>query len=282
MPIDAAFLAAFCTGFFGALAVTGIGVRFTRKVWVLGYGAAFSGAALGALMYVLWGWFTHGFELFQVCVPPLAALILLLVMAAQNWFVFYEDRQDVLQSSRPAIVVLAAGFASLLAWLVAGKRSIFLLLPLIWAGAASLAILWCIDSVQRSIERTRSALLGTLVGICKVLLPLTGIVVFVERIKAGQAKAEGAGRQPDTLATNSFLINLMGLFWDIGRLALSILINGARVPPRHAPWDPLEFLWRQKSGQSITGEMPRLKRDSVVLIFVLALHVLCGVLIVKA
>ena len=42
------------------------------------------------------------------------------------------------------------------------------------------------------------------------------------------------------------------------------------------------MLSQQKNAQSVTGEMPRLKRDSVVMIFVLALHVLCGVLIVKA
>jgi hypothetical protein len=282
MPIDAAFLAASCTGILGALAVTGVGACFTRKLRALGWGAVLSGTALGALEYVLWGWFTHGFDWFQVCVPPLAALILLLVMAAQNWFVFYEDRQDVLQCSRPALVALAAGFASLLAWKVAGRRSIFVLLPLIWAGAGSLAILWCIDSIQRSIERTRGAVLGTLVGICKVLLPLTGIVVFVDRMKARPPAAEDAGSSPDRFAANSFVVNFLGLFWDVGRLALAILINGARVPPHETPLDPLECLWQQKGGQSITGEMPRLKRDSVVLIFVLAIHVLCGVLIVRA
>jgi len=280
MPVDAAFLVASCTGFFGALAVTGIGIRFTRKLWVLGCSGAFSGAALGALMYVLWGWFTHGFELIQVCVPPLAALILLLVMAAQNWFVFYEDRQDVLRSSRPAIVILAAAVASVLAWFVAGKHSFFFLL--IWASAGSLAILWCIDPVQRSIERTGSVALGTLVGIGKVLLPLTGIVIFLQRVDAVPAKPEDVGNEPGTAGELGFLINLIGLFWDLGRLVLVTLINGERIPPRPAALDPLEFLWQKENGQSINGEMPRSTRDSVVVIFVLAVHLLFGVVMVKA
>jgi hypothetical protein len=54
------------------------------------------------------------------------------------------------------------------------------------------------------------------------------------------------------------------------------------VPPRPAPFDPLEILGQQGSDQSNTGEMPRLTRDSVVMIFVLAIHVLCGVVIAKA
>jgi len=280
MPVDAAFLVAFCTGFFGALAVTGIGVRFKRKLWVLGCSGAFSGAALGVLAYVLWGWFTHGFELLQVCVPPLAALILVLVMTAQNWFVFYEDRQDVLQSSRPAFVILAAAFASMLAWFMAGRHSSFFLL--IWASAGSLAILWCLDPVQRSIERTGSVALGTLVGIGKVLLPLTGIVVFLQRIEAAAPKPEHVSNEPDTAGKQSFLINLIGLFWDLGRLVLTILINGERIAPRPPALDPLEILWQKENAQSINGEMPRSKRDSLVMIFVLAVHLLFGVVIVKA
>jgi hypothetical protein len=282
MPTDAAFLAAVCTGAFGALVVTGVGVRFTRKPWFLGCGGVLSGVASGVLMYVLWGWFTHGFELFQVYVPPFAALILLLVMAAQNWFVIYEDRRDVLQSSRPAIVMLAAALASILAWLVSGAHSIINLLLVIWASAGSLAILWCIDPVQRSIERTHSAILGTLLGVCKVLLPLTGIVVFIRRNESARSKPKGVDRESGALGKTPYLINLLGLFWDLGQLGLMILINGARVPLRPIALDPLEVLWQPKKPQSITGEMPRLKRDSVVMIFVLAIHVLCGVLIVKA
>jgi hypothetical protein len=254
MPTDAAILAASLTGFFGALIVAGVGVRYTRSPSVLVCSGAFSGAALAALMYVLWGWFAHGFVLFQASVLPLAVLILLLVMTAQNWFVFYEDRQDVLQSSRPALVMLAAAVAALLARIVAGKHSFLILM--VWASAASLAILLCIDPVQRSIERTRSVLGGTLLGIGKVLVPFIG--------------------------SKRFLHHLVGLFWDLGQIILMTLINGARVPPRSAALDPLEMLGQERNGHSISGEMSRRKRDSVVMIFVLALHVLCGVVIVKA
>jgi hypothetical protein len=278
MPIDAAFLVASGAGFFGALLVTGIGARFTRTLWVLGCGGFLAGAAFGALAYVLWGWFTHGIDWLEICVLPIAALMLLLVMAAQNWFVFYEDRHDVWQSSRPAIVVLGAACTSLLAWLAAGKRSNLAFLLLLWASAGSLAVLCCVDPVQRSIERTRSALLGTVLGICKVLLPLTGIVVFIQRSDVAHPKDE----QADPAMNTSFFLNLIGVFWDLGRLLLAILINGARVPPSPPAWDPLELLWQSKSGQSMAGEMPRVKRDSVVMIFVLAIHLLCGVLIVKA
>lgn len=281
MPANVAFLVAFSTGFIGAIVVSVIAVRFTRKLWSLAFGGILSGAALGVVVYVSWRWITLGFELIQVFLLPLAVLILLLVMAAQNWFVFYEDRHDVLQSSRPAIVVLAAILASLVGWLVAGRHSGSFILLLIWAGAGSLAMLWCIDPVQRSIERTGSVPLGTLVGVCKVLLPLTGIVIFIQRIERHQPKPEDLA-QANTLGPKSFVINLLGLFWDLGRLVLVLLINGARVAPCPAALDPIEMLSQQKSGQSFTGEMPRLKRDSVVMIFVLALHVLCGVLIAKA
>jgi hypothetical protein len=280
MPTDAAILAASLTGFFGALIVAGVGVRFTRSPSVLVCSGAFSGAALAALMYVLWGWFAHGFVLFQASVLPLAVLILLLVMTAQNWFVFYEDRQDVLQSSRPALVMLAAAVAALLARIVAGKHSFLILM--VWASAASLAILLCIDPVQRSIERTRSVLGGTLVGIGKVLVPFTGIVVFLQRIQAPLPERHDVAAEASSIGSKRFLLHLVGLFWDLGQIILMTLINGARVPPRSAALDPLEMLGQERNGHSISGEMSRRKRDSVVMIFVLALHVLCGVVIVKA
>jgi hypothetical protein len=282
MPANVAFVVALSTGFIGAIVVSAIAVRFTRKLWSLAFGGLLSGAAFGVLMYVSWSWITLGFELIRVCMLPVAVLILLLVMTAQNWFVFYEDRHDVLQSSRPAIVVLAAIVASLPAWLAAGKQSGCLMILLIWAGAGSLAMLWCIDPVQRSIERTRSVPLGTLVGVCKVLLPLTGIVIFIRGFEAQQPKPEDFNSQAGTLGPTSFVVNLIGFFWDLGRLVLMLLVNGARVPSCPAALDPHEMLSQQKNGQSVTGEMPRLKRDSVVMIFVLALHGLCGVLIAKA
>ena len=280
MPTDAAIFVPALAGFLGALAVTGIGMRFTRNLRLLGCSAIFSAAALGALVYVLWGWFTHGIVWPQISVPPLAALILLLVMTAQNWFVFYENRHDVLQSSRPALVMLSAAAACMLARRVAGTHSI--LPPLIWASAASLAILLCIDPVQRSIERTRSVFAGTLVGLAKLLIPFTGIVVFLRWRDAASQPREDVHEPPRVFGENSFCINLVALFWTLGQLLLVILINGARIPARAAALDPLEMLGQPKTGQSITGEMSRLKRDSVVLIFVLAIHVLCGVVLAKA
>jgi len=280
MPADAAFLVASFTGLFGALAVTGVGVRFTRKLWVLVCSGVLSAVALGVFVYVLWGWFTHGFKMFQVSLPPLAAFVLLLVMVAQNWFVFYEDREDVLQSSRPALVMLSAAVASTLVWIVAGKHSFWHFL--IWASAGSLAILLCIDSVQRSIERTRNVLVGTLIGVGKVLIPLTGIVIFLQRSDATQSDPGYVEDTPDSLSKKWFLINLIGLFWDLGRLVLMILINGARIPPSSLAADGFEIQGPHRNEQSITGEMSRLKRNSVVMIFVLAIHVLCGLVMVKA
>jgi hypothetical protein len=280
MPTDAAIWVASLTGLFGAFAVTGIGVRFTRNLSVLVYSGVLSGAALGALMYVLWSWFTQGFVWIEAGVPPLAALTLLLVMTLQNWFVFYEDRRDVLRSSLPALALLGAVVASALAWIAAGRQTFVFLL--IWASAGSLAILLCVDPLQRSIERSHSVLLGTLVGIGKVLIPFTGIVVFLRGIEAAQSKPEPAGDGPDTFEENWFLVNLAGVFWDLGRLLLVIMVNGARVAPRPATPDPFEMLGQAKDEQSVTGETSRIKRDSVVMIFVLAIHVLCGVVIVKA
>ncbi len=283
MPANVAFLVAFSSGFIGAIVVSAIAMRFTRKLWSLASGGILSGAALGVLVYVSWNWITLGFELIQVCMLPLAMLILLLVMAAQNWFVFYEDRHDLLQSSRPALVVLTAIVASVTAWLVTGRHSGSLILLLISAGAGSLAMLWCVDPVQRSIERTGSVPLGALIGVCKVLLPLTGIVIFIRRFEAPQyPRPEDVDSRVVMRGPKSVVINLIGLFWDVGRLVLMLLINGARVPPCPPSLDPIEMLSQQKNAQSATGEMPRLKRDSVVMIFVLALHVLCGILIAKA
>jgi hypothetical protein len=280
MSTDAAIWVASLTGLFGALVVTGIGVRFTRNLRVLVYSGFLSCAALGALMYVSWSWLTHGFAWFEAGVLPVAALTLLLVMTLQNWFVFYEDRRDVVRSSLPALTLLGAIVASTLAWIAGGRQS--LLFAMIWASAGSLAILLCVDPLQRSIERTHSVLLGTLVGMGKVLIPFTGIVVFLRGIEAARSKSETVGDEPDTYDENGFWVNLVGVPWDLGRLVLVIMINGARVAPRPATADPFEMLGQAKDGESIPGETSRLKRDSVVMIFVLAIHVLCGVVIVKA
>jgi len=230
MPTDAAIWLASLTGLIGAFVVTCIGVRFTRNLSVLVYGGVLSGTALAALMYVLWSWFTRGFTLYLAVVPPLALLILLLVMTLQNWFVFYEDRRDVLRSSLPALAMLGAGVPSALAWIGAGRHSFLFLL--IWAGTGSLALLLCIDPVQRSIERTHSVFFGTMVGIGKVLIPFTGIVAFLGGTGTARPGPGLAGGKPAAFDENRFLFNLIGLFWDFGRLLLMIMINGARVPPR--------------------------------------------------
>ena len=73
-------------------------------------------------------------------------------------------------------------------------------------------MLWCIDPVQRSIERTRSVLLGTLVGVCKVPLPFTGIVIFILKFEAQQPKPEDFNRHVRALGPKSVVINLIGLF----------------------------------------------------------------------
>jgi hypothetical protein len=137
----------------------------------------------------------------------------------------------------------------------------------------SLTLLWCVEPVQRSIARTRNVVAGTLLGIGKVLIPMTGIVLFLLRLeKQPRGPAESQARA-DSFARNGFLLNLIGLVGDLGQLILMILINGARIPQAAGP---------DHFGQSISGEMSPLKRDSVVLIFVLALHVLCGVVLAKA
>jgi hypothetical protein len=260
------------TGFFGALVVTGIGVRFTRNFKLLVCSGILSGAALAVLVYVLWGWFTHGFQPSQATVLPFAALILLVVMTAQNWFVFYEDREDALQSARPAMVLLGAALAGMFARSFAGKHSYLSLV--LWAGALSLALLCCVEPVQRSIARTRSVFAGTLLGLGKILIPTTGIALFLLPVGKPHAQRPNTADREDSFAHQGVLINLAGLFWNFGELLLMILINGSRVPQHATASDAF--------AQSITGEMSPLKRDSVVLIFVLALHVLCGVVLARS
>jgi hypothetical protein len=127
--------------------------------------------------------------------------------------------------------------------------------------------------VQRAIEANRSLALGTAVGICKVLLPLTGIIVLIpiggvarQRIEAPEGVAAA------TRSKRAFLANLAGLLSELGLLLLVLLINGPRVPQESLP---------PYRGTALTGGLPRFKRDSVVLILVVALHVLCGVVIVR-
>jgi hypothetical protein len=128
--------------------------------------------------------------------------------------------------------------------------------------------------VQRSIDVNRSIAIGTCVGICKVLLPFGGILVFLPK-----PLAQRATRAIDEHASWN---NLLGLLSEIGLLLPAALINGTRVTPAPTRRDPLENLLQAKDQPFAAGESPRLKRDSVVWILVLALHVLCGVVIIKA
>jgi hypothetical protein len=253
MYTDAATMVALSAGLFGALAVTYVGIRLRCNPRVLVSGGILSGVALGEIMHASWDWFTHGFELSQVGMPLLAALVLVLVMAGQNWFVFYEDRRDALQSSLPALVMFVGAVASALIGI--GKHA--LVHRLIWACAGSLVLLLCINPMLQSIQRTRSVFGGTLIAIGKILVPFSGVSLFLWRLEAGR----------EASIQNRFLTNVIGIFLDLGRLALTILINGARIP---------------LCTQASMGEMSRLKRDSVVVIFVLAIHVLCGSALVKA
>jgi hypothetical protein len=197
----------------------------------------------------------------QVGVPLLAALILILVMAGQNWFVFYEDRRDALQSSLPALVMLTAAGASALVGI--GRHA--MVQRLIWASAGSLMLLLCVNPMHQSIDRTRSVFCGTLIAFGKILVPFSGVSLFLWRMDAVRPEPESIDAGMNASVQGRFLSNFIGLFLDLGRLALAILINGTRVP-----------------GQSNAGEMSRSKRDSVVVIFVLAIHVLCGTALVKA
>jgi len=230
--------------------------------------------------------------------PP-ACLMLLLVMAAQNWFVFYEDHEDAGQSARPALVLLAAAIASLIADRYGDDRTSEL--QLIWACAISLAILLSIRPVCRSIEVNRNAPVGLLVGICKLLVPATGIAVFLlARILSNMrrpAQPEGtdaqAARPAGALTQRSrppvarpverqaAWLNLLLLCWEIGCLPLLTLINGTRVAPRPEALDAGDLYYRQKGSGSVAGQMPRAARDTVVWILVLAVHVLCGVVIAR-
>jgi len=279
MFLDAAFIIAFSTGLIGALVVAAIGSRFSRTPRVLACGGTFSGIALGLATYVSCGWVRHGFDPLQAWVLPVALAVLVLVMAAQDWFVFYADRRDAVQSAQPTLVVL---IAAALCWATAhamGRHSLFF--PLIWASAGSLAILLCMPPIQRSIETNRSIGLGLLVGLCKIVLPMTGIILLIPLRLARTSLPASPDPSGDAANRPGWFGNLLRLCWEIGLLLPIMLINGARVPTSAPCSDPLEYLLQQKDGSSVGGDMPRIKRDSVVLVLVLAIHVLCGVIIVK-
>lgn len=296
---DISIVVAASAGLFGALSTLVIGNRYTRNLRLLGWGGIAAGCALAMLSYVIASWCVHGFEPLQAWILPPACLILLLVMSAQNWFVFYEDHEDAAQSARPTLVILTAALASAgAAWFGDDRAAA---LQVIWAGGISLAILLAIRPVSRSIEVNGSAPIGVLVGVCKLLVPPTGIIVFVlvgmlsrprHRAQA-EDRAAAKSSAPEAAATDAGAaaaggpvgqapwINLLLLCWEIGSLPLLTLINGARVIPQPALSDPADFLYRQKGTGSVAGQMPRAQRDTVVLILVLAVHVLCGMVIAR-
>jgi hypothetical protein len=266
-------------GLFGAVSTLVIGNRHTRNWRVLAWGGVCSGLTLALLSYFVASWCVHGFDPLQAWILPPAGLILLLVMAAQNWFVFYENHEDAAQSARPTLVLLSAVIASMIADRFVDERTSAL--QVIWAGAISLAILQSIRPVYRSIEVNRSIPVGVLVGCCKLLVPSTGIVAFIlvgmlSRLRCARSDAD----QPSTTEP-ARVINLLLLLWEIGLLPLLTLINGARVTHVLSLSDPADTLNRQLSAASVADQMPRAARDTVVLILVLAVHVLCGVVIAR-
>jgi hypothetical protein len=279
MRTDSALIVATIAGLLGTLAVGAIGIRSNRSHWLVACGGALFGIALGVITHMLWVWHARGFDMLHIWRLPVAVLMLLLVMTAQNWFVFYEDRQDAFRSARPALIVIATAIASALAARITGSRSYYF--PTIWACMGSWAIILCLQPIQRSIEINRNKMVGALVGVCKVLLPLTGIAVLFPMSVARRPRAKHAGGIDDSIQPG-FLTNLPILFWEIGLLLSTILINGGRVSRQPAASEPLECLLQPKHENSAGGDVPRLKRDSVVLVLVVALHVLCGIMIVKA
>jgi hypothetical protein len=306
MSIDTTFIVAALAGLFGAVVVTAIGARCTHNRWFNGAAGASFGVALGVITHVLWRWSTRGINPLQIWMLPLAAVTLLLVMSAQNWFVFYEDGQDAFQSAKPTMVLLAAALASVIASVFAGRHFVFI--PMLWAGMGSWAILLCLQPLQRSIEINRSVLIGSLVGLCKIVLPLTGFIVFIPMRIASRAARPPAGKTanpapgssasatnasatnasgadapaPGTASQYAFWTNLLSLPWELMLLLAMTMTNGGRVPPRPAATHPLEYLSQPRHEESVGGEMPRLRRDLAVLVLVLALHVLCGLAIVRA
>lgn len=278
MPIDATLIVAIITGILGVVAASAIGSRFTRNARFLAAGGVLAGGAVAMFAYVLWDWMIRGFNPLHTLMLPLAAIVLLLVMAVQNWFVFYQDRGDAAESTRPLLVLACAGGISMCAAFATGRHAWYLppawYFPLIWACAGSLAILLCLPPIQRSIDVNRSVPIGIFVGICKILLPFGGILVFLPTKLAERATRD--------INERAFWNNLIGLLCEIGLLLPAAFINGARVTPAPTRQDPLEYLLQAKDQPSVAGETPRLKRDSMVWILVLAIHVLCGVVIIKA
>jgi hypothetical protein len=290
MPIDFVFIVAALAGLSGAAVVAATGARRTPNRWLNGAAGASFGVALGVITHVMWRWCARGVNPLKFWTLPVAAVTLLLVMSAQNWFVFYEDRQDAFESAKPALVLLIAALAGGLAAVCAGRHFVFF--PILWAGMGSWAIILCLKPLQRSIEANRSVLIGGVVGLCKVLLPLTGFIVFIpmglagcvapQPAKTSHARQGEDASAPGTPARFAFWKNLLSLSFEAMLLLAMTMTNGGRVARRPAAYLPLEYLSQVKHEESLGGEMPPLRRNLAVLVLVLALHVLCGVAIVRS
>lgn len=285
MPTEAVILFAALAGTFGTLAVIAVGVRCTRNLQVLGWGGVCSGASLGALAYVCLGWFAHGFEPLQLWILPIAGLVLLLVMVAQNWFVLYEDRDDLAQSALPALVLLVAAAALALAAHLGEWRAAAQLM--IWASAISAVLVLSIYPVQRSIVANGNPTVGLLVGTAKLLVPATGLVVLMLvdwLVRHGPfAKNRFDVRRASSAAADAqgFAINLLLLIWELAQLLLVGLTNGARFVPRPGLSESPDWNAAHRRGSTAAGQIPLSKRNTAILMLVMALHLLCCLVLVR-
>src|SRR5271166_3681725 len=264
MPTEAVIIFVALAGSFGTLAVIAVGARCTRNLQVLGWGGICSGAALGVLAYVCLGWFAHGFEPLQLWILPIAGLVLLLVMVAQNWFVFYEDREDRAQSALPALVLLAAAAALALVAQFGEWRAAAQLM--IWASAASAVLVLSIHPVHRSIAANGNLTVGLLVGTAKLLVPATGVVVLmlvdwvVQHRPIARNRLDVRRNSPAVTdaraATDArgFAINLLLLIWEIAQLLLVGLTNGARFVPRTGLAESPDWNAAHRRGATAAGQ----------------------------
>ncbi len=275
MPTEAVILFAALAACFGSLAVIAVGARCTRNLRCLGWGGVCSGAALGTAAYFSLHWIAYGFEPLQAWIVPLAGLVLLLVMVAQNWFVFYEDREDLLQSARPTLAMLSAAAAlSLAAHLGEASGAVH---TLIWAAATSAVLVLSIHPVNRSIAANGGLAVGILVGTAKLLVPAAGLIALlaIDRI-VGLRRATR-----ESLMRSGFWVNLLPLLWELGQLLLVTLTNGARFVPHQGPAAAADLGAANRRGESAASQIPLSRRNTAVLMLVVALHLLCGLILAR-
>jgi hypothetical protein len=282
MPTEALILFAALAGSFGTLAVIAVGVRCTRNLRSVGWGGICSGAALGALAYFTLNWFAHGVEPMQLWILPLAGFVLLFVMIAQHWFVFYEDREDLARSALPALVLIAAAAALALAAHLGEWRAGAQLM--ICAGAASAALVLSMHPMRRSIAANGGLAVGLLVGTAKLLVPSTGVVVLIAIDWAVRHRPIAEDR-PDVRGsstaaeTQGFSMNLLLLIWEFAQLLLVGLTNGARFVPHPRLSESPGWNAAHRRGQTAAGHIPM--RNAAILMLVMALHLLCCIVLVR-